>query len=228
MKRLSGPVVWGVLLIVIGLLLLAENFKVFGELAEPLWAVIFAASGVLFFAAYFTQGRGWWFLIPAFVLLGLAAVVLSPRIGLSGNAGGSVFLWAIAAAFWSVFAVDRRQWWPIIPAGVMTTVGLMPLASGRLRGEAIGALFFVGLGLTFALLYLLRARYKGATAWAVWPAGACLGMGLVVGAFGPLEKFWPVIFLILPGLFLLYNALRPRRADSGPQSPLHPPKDSAP
>lgn len=223
MKLLRGPVVWGVLLIVVGLLLLGQNFKVFGELTAPLWAFLFAAVGVLFFAAYLTQRGARWFLIPAFVLLGLAAVTLLNQF----DVGGSLFLWAIAAAFWSVFAANRQHWWAIIPAGVMTTIGLMPLASGQLSGEAVGALFFIGLGATFALLYLLRARYNGATGWAIYPAAACVIMGVVVGALGPLERFWPVIFLIVPGLYLVYNALRPRRADSSAPLPPDQPKDQA-
>jgi hypothetical protein len=58
----------------------------------------------------------------------------------------------------------------------------------------------------------MRGRYRGETAWAVFPAGGCLAMALLLGVLGPLERFWPVVFLILPGLYLLYNAMRPRDA----------------
>lgn len=220
MKLSRGPLIWGSLLILGGLLLLAQNFGLFGNLQAPIWGIVFGVAAVAFFAAFFTQRGAWWFLIPGFVLTGLGATVLVNEISGQSDLAGSVFLWSIAVAFWCVFLVERSNWWAIIPAGVMTTIGTMPLVAARLPGTATGAVFFLGLGLTFGILYLTRGRYGSATAWAIFPAVACLGMALILGVLGPMERFWPVVFLIVPGLYLLYNALRPRGVsrDSGGSS----------
>jgi hypothetical protein len=207
------------LLIAGGLVLLAQNLGLFGELAAPVWSFLFGLAALAFFGAYFSDRSAWWFLIPGFVLAGLALTVLVTESGVDdrfrGDLGGSVFLWSIGLAFWAVYAADNRQWWAIIPAGVMTTLGLMPLVADQVAGTSTGAILFLGLGLTFGLLYLLRGRH--ATGWAIFPAGGCLAMALILGVFGPLERFWPVIFLILPGVYLLYQALRPRRG-AGPKA----------
>ena len=210
MSLSRGPVLWGILLILAGVLLLAQNLGVFGELPAPVWTILFGVGSLAFFAAFFRRRGAWWFLFPACVLLGLAAVTLLAQIGLEGNLGGSLFLWAIAAAFWGVFATDRRQWWAIIPAGALTTIGLMPLADSRLTGDWGATVFFASLSATFGVLYVLRARFAGQTAWAIFPAAGCLAMALFLGALGPLGKFWPVLVLIVPGVYLLYRALRAR------------------
>lgn len=210
MKLSRGPLVWGVLLVAGGLLLLAQNLGLFGRLAAPMWAIIFGVGSLAFFGVYFSQRSAWWFLFPAFVLAGLAATVVLDASRIGGDWTGSVVLWSIALAFWTVFASDNRQWWAIIPAGVLTTVGALPLIADRVAETSIGAIFFLGLGITFGLLYLLRGRYGNSTSWAIFPAAGSLAMAVLLGVLGPFERFWPVVFLISPGLYLLYHALRPR------------------
>jgi hypothetical protein len=218
MNLTRGPLVWGILLVLGGLLLLAQNLGLLGEMTGTVWVIVLALGSIAFFAAYVTQRRAWWFLFPAFVLAGLVATILLSESqlnvsGLRGDLAGSVFLWSIALAFWGVYLSDSNQWWAIIPAGVMTTIGAMPLVATRVEGTSTGAILFLGIGLTFGILYLLRARHS--TGWAVFPAAACLGMALLLGVLGPFDRFWPIIFLIVPGVYLLYQALRPR-ASRGP------------
>jgi hypothetical protein len=213
MNLSRGPIVWGILLVVGGLILLAENLGWFGGLSTPIWTILFALGSLAFFGAFFTQRGAWWFLIPAFILAGLAVTVLvggggEEGTGVRGDLAGGIFLWSVALAFWAVYLADQRQWWAIIPAGVMTTLGIIPVVAGQIGGLSIAAVLFLGIGLTFGLLYLLRAQHR--TGWAIFPAAACLGVALVMGVFGTFVQFWPVIFLILPGLYLLYLAFRPR------------------
>jgi len=73
-----------------------------------------------------------------------------------------------------------------------------------------GGIFFIGLGLTFALVGLLPAP-RGRMRWAFIPALVLLVMGLLI--FAAAEQFinylWPVA-LILVGLYLVFRTFRPR------------------
>ncbi len=219
MRSSRAPLVWGILLIAGGLLFLAQTLGVLGEFSNPVWAGVLAVGALACFVAYASRRSAWWFLIPGFVLGGLAATALLDLAGVPDPIAGSIFLWSVAAAFWAVFLADMRNWWAIIPAGVMTTIGSLPLLSERLAGTATGAAFFLGLSITFGILFLLRGRYGRRTAWAIFPALGCLAMAILLGVLGPFELAWPVVFLILPGLYLLYNALRPRGPEREPEAP---------
>ncbi|MFN8598385.1 MAG: hypothetical protein U0559_19645 [Anaerolineae bacterium] len=39
---------------------------------------------------------------------------------MTGEQAGGLFLFSIAAPFLLIFLMDRRQWWALIPGGVMT------------------------------------------------------------------------------------------------------------
>ena len=218
MKLSRGPLLWGILLILGGLALLAQNFELFGPATGLVWGIALALGSLAFFVAYFTNRAAWWFLIPGFVLAGVVGTVVVSQYAGQGELAGGIVLWSVGLAFWAVYLAAPRQWWAIIPAGVNTTLGFMPVVANRVEGTAIAAILFVGLGLTFGLLYLLRERHERQTSWAVWPAAGCLGMAVVLGVLGPLGRFWPAIFLIAPGLYLLYQALRPRAPEAGSQS----------
>ncbi len=257
-RSLRAGWLWGGLLILLGGYLLLRNLNLAPDLGN-FWGLVAGAGAVAFLVLWLDNRQQWWWLIPGLSLLGVALVVGLTSTGLvSDNLAGSVFLWLIALAFWLVWLTRREQWWAIIPAGVMTVVGampvlsdaasenlvgavfllgiglafllvylvrrehwwalipsgvmttlsLMPLAAGALPGPSVAALLFVGIGVTFLILWLLRRRHS--TGWAIWPAGASLAAGVVAGSFGSLGGYWPVFFLILPGLWLLYRAVRPR------------------
>lgn len=217
MRSVRGPVIWGVLLVLVGAFLLGQNFGLIPQLGAPAWSIIFTAGSLVFLGLYVTERRAWWFLFPAFILGGLALVIFLDSRAVDSDVTGSVFLWSIALAFLATYLTDRRQWWAVIPGGVMLTVGLIPLASAYATDTGVAALLFVGIGATFLVLYLLGGR-RGPTGWAIYPAVGCVIVALIVGVFGPLVKFWPLFFLILPGLWLLYTAFR-GRAPSPPAPP---------
>jgi hypothetical protein len=219
MRNSRAPLVWGTLLVLGGLLFLAQSLNILGELSDSVWVAVFAIGSLGCFVAYAMRRRDWWLLIPGFVLGGLAATTVLDLAGVPDPVAGSIFLWTVAAAFWAVFLADMGMWWAIIPAGVMTTIGSVPLISGRLAETITGAVIFLGLAITFGILYVLRGRYENRTAWAIFPALGCLAMALLLGVLGPFEVAWPVVFLILPGLYLLYNALRRRSPRREPEAP---------
>ena len=93
-------------------------------------------------------------------------------------------------------------------------VALVAGLSETLDGEVAGAVLFLGLGLTFAALSLVRTP-AGGLRWALIPAGVMLLLGLAVLVATGNELFrylWPVA-LILVGLYLLARTFLTRHPE---------------
>jgi hypothetical protein len=78
------------------------------------------------------------------------------------------------------------------------------------NSRAVGGIFLVGFGITFAVLALIPAP-NGRMGWAWIPAGTLSVLGFIMSATsGELIQFiWPAA-LIFGGALLLYYTLRPK------------------
>ncbi len=204
-KWLGSRVFWGAVLILGGLMLLLQNLGYF-EFGGLFWGALFLLGGLFFLSAYMNNHANWWAFIPGFTLLGIGVLILlgelAPR--LTGVIGGSIILGAISLAFLAVYLADRRNWWAIIPFGVMLTLTLVVSLSEPLGGMATPGLFFLGMGLTFALVAVLP-NSAGQMRWAWIPAGILFVMGVVFSfAAGNLIGLIGPAAMILGGLYLLY------------------------
>jgi hypothetical protein len=204
---------WGILLIATGTLFLLQSLG-FVQIGVVLWPVLIGIASLAFLAVFLTAPQSnWWAAIPGFVLLGLAGTValdeLAPRIGDTWS--GSLFLGGIALAFWAVYLVNMENWWAVIPGGVLLTLALVAGLSEVLEGVETGGIFFLGLGLTFALLALLKTP-SGRLTWPIIPSIVLLVMGaLITAAAAELINYvWPLL-LIVGGLLLMYRASGTRR-----------------
>jgi hypothetical protein len=204
-----AQVIWGLALILLGGLLLAQNVGLISA-SVPFFAWVFSGLGVVFLLTALTNRSMWGTLFPGFVLLGLGAVIfLSEGTSAPGNVVGAIFLGSIALPFWIVALMRRPEWWPVIPAGVLTTLaGVALLSDTRLGGQVVGAIFFLGLGATFALVRLLTLNDRRVS-WAWYPAVILAGLGVVVLATGD-PQLWPWV-LIAGGVLLLIRSLVPAR-----------------
>lgn len=210
MKRLDTPLVWGILLIIVGLLVLLQNLGVLGDNLSLLWAVVFAAVGIRFLYVFLTNRAVWWPLIPSFALFGLAGLLLMETLGGVGAWGGAFFLGALALGFWAVYLVSRENWWAVIPGGVLLTLALVAGIGDSLGGVDSGAIFFLGLSLTFLLVAILPTP-QGRMRWAWIPAVVLLVLALVIlgESAGWLIYVWPIA-IILVGAYFLFRALANR------------------
>ena len=93
----------------------------------------------------------------------------------------------------------------------MLTLGVMDLLDEALGEADTAGFLFIGIGLTFLLLYFLPTPY-GRVSWAIWPALALMVFGGLVG-FGDTDLFnyiWPAV-IILAGLAFLFGGIGRRR-----------------
>jgi hypothetical protein len=212
MKLLNSRVVWGSLLILAGLLLLLGNLTNlnFGSI---FFAILFGLAGLFFLSVYVQNRSSWWALIPGVILPSLGVMIgldeLAPAF--SDVVGGAFFLGSISLAFWLVYLTNRSQWWAVIPAGVLLTLAIVAGLEELFPNAEMGGVFFVGLGLTFALLGLLPNQGVNLR-WAFIPAGILILFGLLISTaeFGLINYAWPILF-ILAGMFLLLRTFMLRR-----------------
>lgn len=213
MSRPDMRVFWGVLLIAAGLLFLAQSLGLISSAWRALWVVVFGLAGLSFVVWLLLDRRQWWAIIPGLTLLGLAGMILLSILLPEENDwwGGLVFLGAIGLSFALVYLMRRDFWWALIPAGALLTLALVTVSARFMGGAELGALIFLGLGVTFGLVALVPTPH-GRMTWAWIPAGVLGVIGILIAlAMGSLLNYiWPVA-LILAGVYLLVRSFAPRR-----------------
>lgn len=208
MKRFDWRVLVGILLVVVGGLLLLQTFNVFRFVWEVVWSVLFLAAGAGFLVVYLGREEDWWAVIPGMALLGIGALIGLSVIGLADLIGGAVFLGALSLAFWLVYLRRRDNWWAVIPGGVLATLAVVAGLEQVIPWAETGGVFFMGLALTFGLVYLLPTPH-GQMTWALIPAAVLFVVGLIVvlATSSVFQYLWPLV-LILIGGYLVLRALR--------------------
>jgi hypothetical protein len=228
MKRANQGLFWAIFLLVAGLFLLLKNMDVFGEWGQVVWGGLFAAIGLIFLIFFVANVQQWWRAIPGFVLLSLgASALLEWRNVALGYWNGSLILFGVALAFWSVLLVRRENWWAEVPAGVLTVLGVLLGMQGTWRPDSTQWLIAlaVGLGLVFALLYVLRLGERE-TWWPAVPAAALLLFAVVkqVGPAAPSQgilRAWPALLLVV-GVGVLVLSLQRLPSKYGREEPATP------
>lgn len=202
---------WGLALIVMGALFLAERLGVL-PFGLNFGMFLFGVPAALFLLVFVSDRRQGWALIPASALAGLTFLVFNSDVHLiADEQAASLFLFSMAAPFLLIFVFDRRQWWALIPGGVMTVIAFTPmLEDSNLSGEFVGGMFFLGLAAVFALVRLATLS-DPRMAWAWWPAAILGGFGAFVMLMGTVASqfFWPVALIGL-GLLVLARGYLPR------------------
>ncbi len=187
-----------------------------GEMVGTLTLLLIALP---FLFVYLRSRTRLWALI-VFGVLAVISLIPVLSAGVNQEFVGSAVMFLFAAAFFVVFFTGVQQrWWALIPAGIFTTLGVVALLTPAsmveilggepFAGQVTGAVFFLGLGLTFLVLWLRRAITP--TAWAIYPAAVAGVLALAtffVGQAG-YDATLPII-LIAVGALVLYTAFRRR------------------
>jgi len=205
MKEVESRTFWGILLIAGGLLFLMQSLGLL--MLNNLWPIIFAAPGAVFLYAFVRRRENWWAVMPGMALLGIGTLIAFDQIfpRAKGAWGGAIFLGSLAVSFLAVYLrTGTHEWWAIIPAGVLGTLTATILLEPFLGGGFTGGLFMLGMGATFALVYLLPTP-DGRMRWAIYPASILGGIGVLVlltatwliRVIGPLAIIALGLYLIL-------------------------------
>ena len=123
------------------------------------WIVTVIGLG---FLALFAYSREYRYSIPGGIMTGLGAGIVasqSIRWATGEGEGGAVVL-GLGLGFLSILALQmytdepRNRWWPVIPGGILSTVGTALLVGG----QAVQLLDYWGIGLVaIGLVVLWRA-----------------------------------------------------------------------
>lgn len=167
-ERWSGQSGLGTVLLILGGLALLSNLGLFGGFGRLMTAAMFAAGGVVLLRLYTNHPRHATLVLPSFVLFAIAGAIVG------GALAGGLFLAVLGLGFLAVYARDRHQWWAVIPAGVLFTLGLVATFAEILPG---GLLLFLGLSATFALLTVLPIHRQ---AWGIYPALGFAALAVLV------------------------------------------------
>jgi hypothetical protein len=205
MKRFDARTIFGGALILLGGLLLLEQFNILHGAAGLFWGVLFLLGAAYFFRVFLSDPRGqWWAIIPGMVMLGIGGGALLPAAFDAWS--GAFFLACIGVAFFAVYVTDRARWWGIIPGGVLLTLAVIDIVDKNLGGMDTGSLFFLGLGLTFLLVALLPNPF-GKTQWAYIPAVVLMVIGALIGSAsttGLAAYIWPVVLILGGGALIFF------------------------
>lgn len=197
---------WGGLLTAGGLLALADQTGFSDTFSPQVWSMILGAFGLLGLVSYALSGwKEWGWLFPAGIFGGLAAVVvLADAVPESATVASPLFF-GLLLPFIAAYLTDRsRNWWAVIPGGVMLFLGLTTLLVDSVNGEWVGALFLFLIALSFFVVYLNdRTRI-----WAMIIAYivAVLSIAPMLAAGGETAAYYGPIFLFAVAIpfFILY------------------------
>jgi len=140
---MQGRQIAGIALVGVGLSLLVINLTGVGAVA------VLALGGLAFLAAYLAT-RTYGLLVPGGILTGLGTALVLDDVGLTqdtallGLAGG--FLLIPLVQLGTGGQRDAGWWWPLIPAGILGTIGVATLVDGRRTALVLsGTLIVLGL-----------------------------------------------------------------------------------
>jgi len=174
-------------------------------------APVLISVAVPFAVAFLLDARrNWWALIPTWVMVVITLITLVVD-HVSGEAIGSLFMFAVALPFAGVYLANRTRRWALIPAFVISAIAVIPLLANRATGELIGAYVTMMIALPFFIVYLWSPKNW----WALIPAGfmGTIAIGLLVFLPGPGEIEHPewMAALLFLGWALTFGALWLRR-----------------
>jgi len=192
-------VIWGGLLILLGGLLLVDQFT---DLTEWVWVAALVFSGLVALGVYLSDRSDGWLLLTAYILLVIAGLVTLITLNLLLDELVAVYvLLAIALPFLGVFLRDRSQWWALIPAYVLLAVTLMNwfMEAGILSDLLVPGYVMFAIAIPFFVVYGRNTKQW----WALIPAGILTIIGIVFFIAEAAVQYIGAVLLVITGLWIL-------------------------
>ena len=212
MKVNRSSLFWGILLIAGGGLALAQQMGYLDQLPDSAWVWIFGLISLVGLVAYLTSGlKEWGWLFPFGIFGGLAATVGFAVSGYDNPAMASPLFFGLLIPFGAAYLLDRsKNWWALIPGGVMLFLALVLLMADNVRGEWIGSMFLFMISFPFLIVYLNNRETNW---WALIPGGVLLFLSLIVALSTSVDGEWIgalFLFGIALSFFVVYLNNRTR------------------
>jgi len=207
MKVNRSSLFWGILLIVGGGLALAQQMGYLDQLPDSVWVWIFGLISLIGLVAYLVSGfKEWGWLFPFGIFGGLAITVGFAVSGYDNPAMASPLFFGLLIPFGAAYLMDRsKNWWALIPGGVMLFLALVTLLVDNVGGEWIGAMFLFLIALSFFIVYINNRTRQ----WALLVAYILLVLSIApaMASFGgDVPAYFGSIFLLAVALpfFVVY------------------------
>ncbi|MCB2178508.1 hypothetical protein KQH61_03745 [bacterium] len=175
-RQNKNGMAWGIVLVVFGL---AAMTDMLGLNNDWIKVGLMGVGGLAVLAIYLTDRKNWSVLIPGYILLAVAAISSIAILDLlQGDVLGAAVLGLAAMPFLVVFLLNTQNWWALIPAWVLFSIGLMVLLIGMgILADALVALYVLSsIGLPFLVVFLLNRENW----WALIPAYVMFSIGIMV------------------------------------------------
>jgi len=211
----TWPLIPAYVLLAVGGLLAVVAWDLLRD--EAIAAYVLTAVAVPFIIVFLRDRRQWWALIPAYVMLVVAAIVFfAEGRGFPDYLVGTFVLFSIGLPFLAVFLRDRAHGWALIPAYVMFSIGLIiPLAELNLDGNYVAAYVMFAIALPFWVVYA-RDRTQW---WALIPGGIMVAIGGSLLLAEQLFRYLLPAAIIAAGLWILVRQFRGKDSNGGSSPP---------
>lgn len=209
MKITYTRVTIGTLLVLAGVIFLLENLGII-YLGKLFWGVLLGAASLSFIVYFFRHMTQWWALLPGIILLTLSSQMIIDYISPEFiNQYGEIYLLiGFAASFFAVYIAAPYNWWAILPGGTLLTIAGITMFDEiiTIQGTDIGGGFFLGLGFTFLLVFLLPGATRQNT-WAIFPSLALflVGILILISAEEIINYIWPTIIIAIGLVLIIRN-----------------------
>ena len=210
MKSNKHGLVWGGLLILLGVMSLVETFTTLGSWV---WIAILTVAGLGVYGLYAQERSEKWMLIVSYVLLTVAGLVMFITLNvLRDEAIATYVLTVIAIPFLVAYLQgDRTKWGLLIPAYILIAVGVMVglIGVGFLNDLLIPAYVMIAIAIPFFVVYARDTKKW----WALIPGGitAIIGFAFLI-AESAVQFVVPAV-LILAGIWVLYRYYTHKEAE---------------
>src|SRR5512134_35414 len=134
---------WGILLIGAGVVALGQQMGYVQRFNDPqFWIWVFAIISLAAVVEYALSGwRHWGWLFPAGVFGGLALVITLAVNDVDSAAVASPLFFGLLIPFIAAYLTDRtRNWWALIPGGVMLFLAVTLLSVDGAGGELVSVM----------------------------------------------------------------------------------------
>jgi hypothetical protein len=218
--------IWGGLLILLGGLLLVEQYTDL-ELSAWIWVGVLAFVGLIAFVFYLSDRSDVWLLLTTYILWAVAGLITLTTLDvLQDDLVALYVLTAIALPFLAVYLRDRAQWWALIPAYVLIAVGLMValIGLGILSDLLIPGYVMFAIAIPFFVVFARDTKQW----WALIPGGVLAFIGVAFFVAEAALQFILPAFLILIGLWILARGLLRKDRDGRKEQTAAAPSDEIP